>query len=201
MNKKNKKHIESKIFHIVTVLIIILFILLITLGIFIQMFSKNEKNKKTNEVIERDAEYVRPEKIHLMDQEKFFKNYSGIVKEEKVIDIITNYIYYLIDNKKDIENIEDSNKEYINNKQKLENMGIISNYEYGKIVNIIKNMNPEKLELSYAEFDMGTLNESLNNISIDLRIKFVDIDNVMRVKMDISKSNNTDNLITFSVYE
>ena len=59
-------------------------------------------------------------------------------------------------------------------------------------------MNTTKLELSYAEFDMETLIESSNNISIDLRIKFVDIDNVLKVKMDISKSDNTKNVITIN---
>ena len=62
-------------------------------------------------------------------------------------------------------------------------------------------MNTTKLELSYAEFDMETLIESSNNISIDLRIKFVDIDNVLKVKMDISKSDNTKNVIAFSIHE
>lgn len=201
MNKKNKRPVRSKIHNIIIVLIVMIFILLITLGIFIQIFSKNENNKKTTEVIERSAEYVRPEKIHLMDQEKFFNSYSGVVKEEKIITFITNYIYYLIDNKNNIENVEDINKVYINNKQKFENMGIISNNEYEKIVNTIKNMNTTKLELSYAEFDMETLIESSNNISIDLRIKFVDIDNVLKVKMDISKSDNTKNVIAFSIHE
>jgi len=200
MNKKNKRPVRSKIHNIIIVLIVMIFILLITLGILIQMFSKNENNK-TTEVVKRNEEYVRQEKIHLMDQEKFFNSYSGVVKEEKIITFITNYIYYLIDNKNNIENVEDINKVYINNKQKFENMGIISNNEYEKIVNTIKNMNTTKLELSYAEFDMETLIESSNNISIDLRIKFVDIDNVLKVKMDISKSDNTKNVIAFSIHE
>ena len=200
MNKKNKRPVRSKIHNIIIVLIVMIFILLITLGILIQMFSKNENNK-TTEVVKRNEEYVRQEKIHLMDQEKFFNSYSGVVKEEKIITFITNYIYYLIDNKNNIENVEDINKVYINNKQKFENMGIISNNEYEKIVNTIKNMNTTKLELSYAEFDMETLIESSNNISIDLRIKFVDIDNVLKVKMDISKSDNTKNVIAFSIQE
>ena len=200
MNKKNKRPVRSKIHNIIIVLIVMIFILLITLGILIQMFSKNENNK-TTEVVKRNEEYVRQEKIHLMDQEKFFNSYSGVVKEEKIITFITNYIYYLIDNKNNIENLEDINKVYINNKQKFENMGIISNNEYEKIVNTIKNMNTTKLELSYAEFDMETLIESSNNISIDLRIKFVDIDNVLKVKMDISKSDNTKNVIAFSIHE
>ena len=198
MNKKNKRPVRSKIHNIIIVLIVMIFILLITLGILIQMFSKNENNK-TTEVVKRNEEYVRQEKIHLMDQEKFFNSYSGVVKDEKIITFITNYIYYLIDNKNNIENVEDINKVYINNKQKFENMGIISNNEYEKIVNTIKNMNTTKLELSYAEFDMETLIESSNNISIDLRIKFVDIDNVL--KMDISKSDNTKNVIAFSIHE
>ncbi len=200
MNKKNKRPVRSKIHNIIIVLIVMIFILLITLGILIQMFSKNENNK-TTEVVKRNEEYVRQEKIHLMDQEKFFNSYSGVVKEEKIITFITNYIYYLIDNKNNIENVEDINKVYINNKQKFENMGIISNNEYEKIVNTIKNMNTTKLELSYAEFDMETLIESSNNISINLRIKFVDIDNVLKVKMDISKSDNTKNVIAFSIHE
>ena len=200
MNKKNKRPVRSKIHNIIIVLIVMIFILLITLGILIQMFSKNENNK-TTEVVKRNEEYVKQEKIHLMDQEKFFNSYSGVVKEEKIITFITNYIYYLIDNKNNIENVEDINKVYINNKQKFENMGIISNNEYEKIVNTIKNMNTTKLELSYAEFDMETLIESSNNISIDLRIKFVDIDNVLKVKMDISKSDNTKNVIAFSIHE
>lgn len=203
--KKSKKiniHMLVLLVFLLVILIIVTSITLIT-GNFKSINSEQTTNIAANETQERPKEYVRLDTVYPMEIEKFLNIYSGNVPKEYILEKITNFIYYFMDNKDTIDNITDNNiSEFYNtNKDTLNNIGIESEEDFKPIVNAIKTMNTKNLEFSYAQIKTDTLINSGDTTTAEFELKYTYYDPIMlEIKIENSYDANK-NLVSFSFNE
>ncbi len=152
-------------------------------------FSENKTQEKPVDK-ERDSEYVRPDVINPMQKESFFQKYNGNVPEGDVLEKITGLVYYFTDNKQtiDIMNEEELTKEYENNTQKINDIGILDVSDFIKITKLYQTLN-NNLELSYVYFDLDTLEVVDDVTKVELEIKYAGMDEI-KIKMDLNNEYN-----------
>ena len=126
MKRKQKKDINIPIIALLALLLIMLIIvtaITLILNNFKGTDTSNEKNNIVSNSQERPKEYVRLDTVYPMEFDKFLNLYSGNVPKEYILEKITNFVYYFMDNTDSIDNVTDNNisEFYKNNKQNLNN--------------------------------------------------------------------------------
>ena len=141
--------------------------------------TQTENNNAVVDTRERDTAYERPDIISPMQKEKLFNEYSQI-NEKSVLESLTKFVYYITDNKAQISNMSDEKieEEYNLKYNDFKQMGITNKTYYNYIINILKNINKDELELSYTQFDVSTIEKIENGITIKFNIKYVDVDEI-----------------------
>lgn len=184
-----KEKLEKKIKHIIIFLIILLLVIMLIIGV-LRLINRNK---------ERDGIYVRPEVINPMFSDRFFKEYNGEVNKEEVLNRLTDFIYYIIDNKQEIDSL-DSQKllnQYNQNEEKFKLMGFKTKEEYLEIMSIIQNINSNELEFSYASFETNTIKKMNDKVVVKISLKFVDVDEIM-LNLEIDKAYQSEDIIHIS---
>lgn len=163
--KKQRKNI------ILLILILLLTLIAILIGITIR------KDKKPMQQ-ERTAPYVRPEIKYPINFSEFSEQYSGNFSKDYIIEKITNFIYYIIDNKKEINNLttDDIEKKYTENQVYLKDLGIENAEDYKNIILQIQKLNSDDLSCSYYEFDFESIDITSETTKVNVKIKFLGID-------------------------
>lgn len=184
-----KDNIRKNIKKIIIFLIIALIIIIAIIGILRLIY----RNK------EREAIYVRPETISPMFSEKLFKRYIGKVPEDEILRNITDFIYYIIDNKQELEklNEEQLTKKYNQDEKYFKTIGFSSLDDFLKIVSIIQKIDNEELKFSYASFEIDTIENLTNKLFVNLSLKFVDTKEIL-LKLEIEKDVQEDGIIHIS---
>lgn len=206
MKRKQKKDINIPIIALLALLLIMLIIvtaITLILNNFKGTDTSNEKNNIVSNSQERPKEYVRLDTVYPMEFDKFLNLYSGNVPKEYILEKITNFVYYFMDNKDSIDNVTDNNisEFYNNNKQTLNNIGITTQEDFQKIVQAVKEINTKSLELSYAQIKTDTLINSNGVITAEFELKYTYYD---PINLEIKINNNYEegkNLVSFSCYE
>lgn len=192
MKNENKKSSFKRIIIICLITIIVILIALSNLK------TKSEENTNIVEKQERPNEYVRLSTVHSIDEERFFNKYDGNVSKSNIIDKITKFIYYFIDNKTILDVSEDEIKEkYEESKSSLNGLGITTLQDYEKIIKHINNSTNTELELSYTEFIVDSIKSTEESTIVDFNIKFVDLE-ILKCQIEIV--NNTENQLIIRVY-
>lgn len=147
-----------------------------------------EKNK------ERDTEYVRLELIYPMKVSEFSKEYGGNASDEYILKKITEFIYYIIDNKLDIDNLNENQivEKYEADEENLKNIGIENAEDFKDIILEIQKLNKGSAEYSYSEFQINTIKRTKGKTSIDLEVKFTNSKPIyfnIAINNDIDESN------------
>jgi len=167
---------------------------------------KENESETTNSNIDTrerdDTTYVRPDIISPMQKEKVFNSYVGQFDEEKVLESLTEFVYYIVDNKEKISNMndEDISNEYSNNKVKYEKIGILTLESYVEIINTIKKIEGKNVELSYTQFDVNTIERINNGIVMKFNIKFVGI-NEISFKLTLFNKSINDNVLRIDEFK
>lgn len=206
MKRKQKKDINIPIIALLALLLIMLIIvtaITLILNNFKGTDTSNEKNNIVSNSQERPKEYVRLDTVYPMEFDKFLNLYSGNVPKEYILEKITNFVYYFMDNKDSIDNVTDNNisEFYNNNKQTLNNIGITTQEDFQKIVQAVKEINTKSLELSYAQIKTDTLINSNGVTTAEFELKYTYYDSI---NLEIKINNNYEegkNLVSFSCYE
>lgn len=206
MKRKQKKDINIPIIALLALLLIMLIIvtaITLILNNFKGTDTSNEKNNIVSNSQERPKEYVRLDTVYPMEFDKFLNLYSGNVPKEYILEKITNFVYYFMDNKDIIDNVTDNNisEFYNNNKQTLNNIGITTQEDFQKIVQAVKEINTKSLELSYAQIKTDTLINSNGVTTAEFELKYTYYD---PINLEIKINNNYEegkNLVSFSCYE
>lgn len=192
MKNENKKSSFKRIIIICLITIIVILIALSNLK------TKSEENTNIVEKQERPNEYVRLSTVHSIDEERFFNKYDGNVSKSNIIDKITKFIYYFIDNKTILNISEDEIKEkYEESKSSLNGLGITTLQDYEKIIKHINNSTNTELELSYTEFIVDSIKSTEESTIVDFNIKFVDLE-ILKCQIEIV--NNTENQLIIRAY-
>lgn len=178
-----KKSINKKIKITIACLGVILIILLLI--IVILNYANN--NKK------RTSEYVRPEVIQPMFSEKFFNQYNGDVAQNEILETLSKFVYYIVDNKAKINNLDETtmNIEYSENEEFYKNIGIQSEEAFTNIMSIVKNIDQDKLEVSYTSFEINSLTEQNGIYKVLFAIKFSNVDEItlnLNIESSLDKS-------------
>ena len=102
---------------------------------------------------------------------------------------ITDFVYYIIDNKQQISLIseEQVEKEYNKQKEELNNIGITSIDDYSLLIKELQTIDNDELELAYAFIDENTIKNDNNSVSAEFIVKFVSID---ELKFEININDN-----------
>lgn len=175
-DKKGKK---------IIILILILSLISFVILLYINIKMDKEKNK------ERDSEYVRLEVVYPMKISEFSKEYGGNVSDEYILEKITEFIYYIVDNKLEIDNLNENQiaEKYEANQENLNNMGIESAEDYKDIIVEIQKLNKGSTEYSYSEFQIDTIKRANGKTTIDLEVKFT---NSKPIYFNIAINNDID---------
>ena len=195
-----KNKLTKKNRNILLLLILLLLFILMLLAITLVLKPKN--NTTEPEVKDREriyTPYVRPETISLISEDSFFDAYDGTVSRDLIMEKITGFVYYIIDNKQQIGLIseEQVEKEYNKREEELNNIGITSIDDYNSIIKELKKIDNDELEFSYAIIDENTMKKDNNNVSAEFIVKFVSID---ELKFEININDN-DIPVTFKFTE
>ena len=195
-----KNKLTKKNRNILLLLILLLLFILMLLAITLVLKPKN--NTTEPEVKDREriyTPYVRPETISLISEDSFFDAYDGNVSRDLIMEKITGFVYYIIDNKQQIGLIseEQVEKEYNKREEELNNIGITSIDDYNSIIKELKKIDNDELEFSYAIIDENTMKKDNNNVSAEFIVKFVSID---ELKFEININDN-DIPVTFKFTE
>lgn len=163
-NKKKRKNIQLITLFLIVLLIIFAIILFIII----------KQNKKTPQ--ERTSAYVRAETIYPISISKFSEEYVGEINEEYIMEKITDFIYYIMDNKEYLDKInsQNINEEYEKNEIDLNELGIENLEQFNEFISKVQTIKKQELKYSYSEFKMDTLKISSSKTQIDLDIKFVE---------------------------
>ena len=195
-----KNKLTKKNRNILLLLILLLLFILMLLAITLVLKPKN--NTTEPEVKDREriyTPYVRPETISLISEDSFFDAYDGTVSRDLIMEKITGFVYYIIDNKQQICLISEKQveKEYNKREEELNNIGITSIDDYNSIIKELKKIDNDELEFSYAIIDENTMKKDNNNVSAEFIVKFVSID---ELKFEININDN-DIPVTFKFTE
>lgn len=177
------------------IILAILFVIFIILSITVFAIKYSYKNK------ERDSEYVRPEVIQPMFQEKFFSKYKGEINQEEILEDLSDFVYYLVDNKQNLDNLLDDDSilnEYSKNETFLKKIGFSTADEYSKIIKKIQEIGNDELDVSYTSFEVNTIINKENSIIVNFSVKFVDEDEITFL-LEIQKTSENDNVISLSL--
>ena len=174
-----KNKLTKKNRTILLVLILLLLFLLMLLAITLVLKPKN--NTTESEVKDREriyTPYVRPETISLISEDSFFDAYNGNVSRDLIMEKITGFVYYIIDNKQQMDLISEKQveKEYNNREEELNNIGITSIDDYNSLIKELQEIDNDELELAYAIIDEDTIKNDDNNVTAEFMVKFVSID-------------------------
>lgn len=175
MRKDNIKKIFKKI-------MIFLIILLIIITMIIGVLKLIYRNK------EREGDYVRLETITPMFSENFFRKYNGEVSKEDILNGITDFIYYIMDNKKELTklNQEELIQKYDENEKYLKTIGFASVEDFVRIIAVVQKIDNDDLDFSYASFEVNTIENLKDRFCINLSLKFVDVSEIV-LKLEVEK--------------
>ena len=195
MAKKNNYSSKKPLVIIIICIIFATVVLGVMLNILNDKTTENSGGTTTSNTKERDTDYERPDIISPMQKERLFKEYKGQIKENDVLESLTKFVYYITDNKQKISNMteEEIEKDYMNNSTKYRKMGILTSQYYKYIANLLKDIEKEKLELSYTQFDTNTIEKIENGIIMKFNIKYVGIDEI-GLKLILYTNNNNQSI-------
>lgn len=198
MKKKKEKNNRIILLILILCLLFVLMILAITIVI------KPKKQPQQSETKDRErieTTYVRPETISLIAEDAFFKAYEGRQSRETIMEKITDFVYYIVDNKQTIDTLSQDqiHKEYEEESDELNNIGIISEEDYTEIINTIQTTGDGELEYVYAIINEDTIKNEEKFISAELDVKFVEKEE-LKFMINISEEDE-DNPVTFKVIE
>ena len=164
---------------------------------------KNNSGEGTTDSQQRPEEYVRLDTVYPMEIEKFFNFYSGNVPREKVLETVTNFIYYFIDNKGDIDSITDDNisEFYNNNKETINNAGMVTEEDFKNIVNAIKMINTKNLEFSYAQIKSNTISNVDGVTSAEFELKYTYYEPIILEIKVANTDDENERTVSFSCKE
>ncbi len=184
-----KRDIQKKFKYTIMILIILICIIMLIIGA-LRLINRNR---------EREGEYIRPETVNPMFSENLFKKYTGENSKEDILGSLTDFIYYIIDNKQEINNlkVDELAKRYKQNENKFKLMGISTEEDFLKIMDTVQNIDSNELKFSYASFEIDTIERLNEKVVIDFALKFVDTDEII-FKLEIENSYYTDGIIHIS---
>ena len=168
---KNKKKLKK----IILILFILIAILILAIILIINNNDETEENAS-----ELSISNINSEKVIPISSESFFQNYYGNVSEDDVYMTLTNIAYYIIDNKQEINEWLDDDIEnaYLINEQYFKTIGLVEKENFYNIINLAKGIDSDELSLSYTAFEIDTISYLSNSISVDVTIKYVDVEEI-----------------------
>lgn len=173
-----KDNIRKNIKKIMIFLIILVVIIMMIIGVLKLIY----RNK------EREAVYVRPDTINPMFSENFFKKYKGDVSKEDILNRLTDFIYYIIDNKQELTkmNEQELSQKYNKDEKYLKTIGFASLEDFLRIIAIIQRIDSDELNFSYASFEINTIENLKDKFCVNLSLKFVDTNEIV-LKLQVEK--------------
>lgn len=196
--KKKKSNSNFKYLNLIVICIIVLVVIL---SILLNMLKNktfggqaNKTNQTSSNLRERDTDYERPDTISPMFKERLFKEYEGKINEDEILNSLTEFVYYITDNKKEISQMseEDIQDKYNANKDRFEKMGILTLDYYKYIINIMKSIEKNELELSYTQFDVNSIEKIDSGIILKFNIKYVETNEIsLKLIIHIPSGRNT----------
>lgn len=175
-----KDIIQKNIKKFMIFLIILLVIIMIVIGILKLIY----RNK------EREGDYVRLETITPMFSENFFRKYNGEVSKEDILNSITDFIYYIMDNKQELTklNQEELIQKYHENEEYFKTIGFASVEDFVTIIGVIQRIDIDELDFSYASFEVNTIENLKDKTLVNLSLKFVNA-NEITLKLQVEKKS------------
>lgn len=174
---------------VIIFLIILLIIIMMIIGVM----------KLINSNREREAIYVRPEVINPMFSENLFKKYTGEISKDEILNRITDFIYYIVDNKQELTtlNVEELTQKYKQDEKYFKTIGFSTLEDFLKTIAAIQKINNDELKFSYASFEIDTIENFNNKLFVNLSLKFVDVNEIL-LKLEIEKKFQEEGIIHIS---
>lgn len=188
---KNKKKLKR----IILILFILILILVIATVIAVLALNNDEEVEEET-VIGSSGSNINSEKVIPISAEDFFQNYNGNVDEDDVYTAITKVAYYIIDNKQEIDNLDDEDIEekYLENEEYFKSIGLIEEENFENIIKLAKTIDSDELSFSYTAFDIDTITNLDDGVSVDVIIKYTGIDKIT-VNLILAMDSETENAI------
>lgn len=192
MKKNSKKKKNNKL----KLILLCLFVIIIVL-VIVNLAHKKKEPKEIPDT-ERNTPYTRPDTVSLIGQDDFFKQYEGNVSYYTIMDKITEFVYYIIDNKLDIDEMteEELMKEYETNETEFKNIGIQSSEDYKQMMLVVQKLGIGEVEFAYAEIPEETVKQGDEYTTGELVIKFVEKDE-LRFKIQIANDKTNQQPVTY----
>lgn len=200
MRKKKKKTTNMNMVILFSILALLVIIIAIALVIYNFTRGENEEQDQ-NKQEERKAEYVRLDTVHPMEFEKFMNEYTGDVPKEYILEIITNFIYYFMDHKQELDDIKEENivQYYNDNKDTINDLGIMNENDFKNIVNTIKGFSTTELEFSYVQIKTDTIIKTGLYTIAELELKYTNM-NPMNIEIRIQNTYDESNEVVTFLY-